>query len=896
MASPYGDGSDGDVTISTDTTLTENKQYNNLTVNAGITLNTAGYTVKVKNTLINNGTITDSSSGGAGGAGGAVGSGGVNDANGGAGGNGNAGTGTGGTGGGGGGGGAGQWKNDNQGFCWHVLSTTGGNGGAGGVGGQGGGTVIIAAKTFTNNGTINANGVAGSAGSNGGNGQHDFCVCGGYPPDVDDIGSGAGGGGGGGNGGDGGTVSLTYESRTEGTVTAAGGAGGGAGNGGSGVNCESPSPGMGEYSGGIGGSAGGGAGGAGEEGDGSSGNGINGTAGSAGSAGTVTWTYEASGIQINLDDNFSIGDSLLTALIKRISQLESFGISDAISKNYIKKLAELFSVADSVEANKIIRKELLESITVNDTGEIKITVKSLGETVSITDDITKIFFKALSENVSIADVVTKSLIKAISEGINISDSITKIFIKALSENISILDAITKDFLKFLSEAVSIADVVETLRTAYVILSEVISITDSVTPSGRFHMSEPSDQFLNVESLKNNQPTFDIFLWIDGTKYDLTNRLISANVLNREMFHDPGRSQKLVIPDAKLVFENTDKYLSDNNPDSILYKKTYMGQPIEIWAGFELDDNVSELIIQANMKVKFIELDTTKATATIYCYDELKDTFDINVGMPLPDGTPNPLTYTNKTFKYIVEDLLINKAGIFSDRIDIENVGLTFANVSFEQKKVGWCLQKLGEIAAGSFFVETRIIFKSFQTLQQMPVTKKYKYDENFQNLHYTGQDIGHAIKKIIVIGKDNLYREKEIGDLGRDLTINNEYAESTSMTDRMIAAYQKRLAVVPAKVKIKGEYLPSYRVGTGVKVYELHSGMNPFNFHVVRMALDILKFVSTIELAKIDFERVAWGEAYWGETYWNIEKSQFRPLEQLEESIVITDSVTLQII
>ena len=91
-------------------------------------------------------------------------------------------------------------------------------------------------------------------------------------------------------------------------------------------------------------------------------------------------------------------------------------------------------------------------------------------------------------------------------------------------------------------------------------------------------------------------------------------------------------------------------------------------------------------------------------------------------------------------------------------------------------------------------------------------------------------------------------------------------------------------------------YLPSYRIGTGVKVYETLSGMEPFHFHVVRMALDILKFVSTVELAKIDFERVCWGEAYWGETYWNIVKSQFRPLEQLEESIGITDSVNLQII
>lgn len=47
----YGSGVDGDVNISTDTTLTSDKFYNNLTVDAGVTLTTAGYRVFVKNIL-----------------------------------------------------------------------------------------------------------------------------------------------------------------------------------------------------------------------------------------------------------------------------------------------------------------------------------------------------------------------------------------------------------------------------------------------------------------------------------------------------------------------------------------------------------------------------------------------------------------------------------------------------------------------------------------------------------------------------------------------------------------------------------------------------------------------------------------------------------------------------
>lgn len=53
----FGDGSDGDVTITSNTTLTRDMYYNNLTINAGITLNTNNFRVFVRNTMTLNGTI-----------------------------------------------------------------------------------------------------------------------------------------------------------------------------------------------------------------------------------------------------------------------------------------------------------------------------------------------------------------------------------------------------------------------------------------------------------------------------------------------------------------------------------------------------------------------------------------------------------------------------------------------------------------------------------------------------------------------------------------------------------------------------------------------------------------------------------------------------------------------
>ena len=45
----YGSGNDGNVTISANTTLTRDMHYNNLTISAGYTLDTAGYRVFVRN-------------------------------------------------------------------------------------------------------------------------------------------------------------------------------------------------------------------------------------------------------------------------------------------------------------------------------------------------------------------------------------------------------------------------------------------------------------------------------------------------------------------------------------------------------------------------------------------------------------------------------------------------------------------------------------------------------------------------------------------------------------------------------------------------------------------------------------------------------------------------------
>jgi len=252
----YGDLSDGSVTISTNTTLTRDMFYNDLTVNAGIRLNTDGFRVFVRGALTNHGYISNnggdggsiydgtspggSSSGrwtvggvflttggdgyhsvlGDGGAGGIGSS--INVTLGGSGGSGGRCVGY--------PGGAGGWADPpmpHQGSVREAVAATrgmlqdnsfiggggggggGGSlcygaGGSGGGGGGGGGVVVLIAKYISNDGVIEANGGAGGDGRDG-------------------YFNGSSGGGGGGGGG---VVIIVTPSTVAGTVQALGGAGG----------------------------------------------------------------------------------------------------------------------------------------------------------------------------------------------------------------------------------------------------------------------------------------------------------------------------------------------------------------------------------------------------------------------------------------------------------------------------------------------------------------------------------------------------------------------------------------------------------------------------------------------------------------------------------------------
>ena len=141
-----GDGSDGDVTITSPTTLTRDMFYNNLTVNE--TLTTSGFMIRVKGTLSGNGSIKypDGNNGGNGGNG-SSGAGSVA----------------------GGGGGSGGAAVSGARFL-NIAGQTGAGGGNGGASAGGnGGTGTSSTKSAGVNGVAGGDGGHGSCYNNGSN-------------------------------------------------------------------------------------------------------------------------------------------------------------------------------------------------------------------------------------------------------------------------------------------------------------------------------------------------------------------------------------------------------------------------------------------------------------------------------------------------------------------------------------------------------------------------------------------------------------------------------------------------------------------------------------------------------------------------------------------------------
>lgn len=187
--------------------------------------------------------------------------------------------------------------------------------------------------------------------------------------------------------------------------------------------------------------------------------------------------------------------------------------------------------------------------------------------------------------------------------------------------------------------------------------------------------DPSTEFLTEEKKRDNTPAKRIFHYVNDRLYDLTKRFISMGAIDKRMTYKPGETNLLTISDQKLTMSNWDQYFSDLNPDSVFYDRDYAGvDKIEVYAGFiNPDTGYAEVLKKAEMKLMGLEIFAMEGTAQLRCQDYLRSVFDVYAGMPTAAGVADPLNYKQKTFRWVMEDLLVDEAGFSPDIMGIERI-------------------------------------------------------------------------------------------------------------------------------------------------------------------------------------------------------------------------------
>jgi hypothetical protein len=125
---------------------------------------------------------------------------------------------------------------------------------------------------------------------------------------------------------------------------------------------------------------------------------------------------------------------------------------------------------------------------------------------------------------------------------------------------------------------------------FVEITEKIAISDQGKRVGEaWIIEDPPPIFLSEELRQISRPVFRVFLEIEGKRHEITHDIISISAIDRKLPSRPGEAHRLVAADLHLILDNSNSKYSERATGSIFYEKDYLGAPVEIWLGFQLQE-------------------------------------------------------------------------------------------------------------------------------------------------------------------------------------------------------------------------------------------------------------------------------------------------------------------
>ena len=244
---------------------------------------------------------------------------------------------------------------------------------------------------------------------------------------------------------------------------------------------------------------------------------------------------------------------------------ETISLTEALIKSTKKTFAENISITDLLTKNT--KKTFSDSINITDTIKY-IIARTLTETINIADSITKSVTRLISDVLSLSDTIIKVISRVLTDGISITEIFSRIviFIRTLTDSINITDTISKKTARVLNETISIIEVFISSVIISRILTETISLTDTIVKKTKKVFSEN----IGITEIFNRVVTFVRTLTdsitITDTISKLTIRVLVEAVSIIEAFISHVFIKRILTDTISLtdtIIKGTKKILSDN---------------------------------------------------------------------------------------------------------------------------------------------------------------------------------------------------------------------------------------------------------------------------------------------------------------------------------------------
>jgi len=252
----------------------------------------------------------------------------------------------------------------------------------------------------------------------------------------------------------------------------------------------------------------------------------------------------------------------------------------------------------------------------------------------------------------------------------------------------------------------------------------------------------------------------------------------------------------------------------------------------------------------------------RADAALYCIDRFRRILQRIVGPRNPDGSENPRIYQNKTFKEVVVDLLVSVGGFGQEKLDIQDIELTFRSLSFSEETLGSCLSKLAEAASGTFtlLASGRVSFREFDFFERR-IWKPITPSDQAQEITFQGQSLLDRVVRVLVEGRDGVFGYSARPETeGKTVKIRNTTIESDAVASKVAEAMIGRFSG-SSLLRISGVFLPSFDVRALAKVVSTISGLSSAPFEVLSAKTNPKALRTDLELIEVT-PKLLWKATY----------------------------------